>query len=509
MSLIIETQYGRVEGRRASGQAGCAAFLGIPYAKPPLGALRFRPPEPPEPWSSVRPAHAYGASAMQGLMFAPGVLAEGKQSEDCLYLNVFTPQTDGSKRPVLFWIHGGAFTVGSASSPLYDGAKLAAQHDVVVVTINYRIGALGYLSFGEEGKRWGAVDNRGQYDQLAALRWVRDNIERFGGDPGNVTLFGESAGGGAVCLLVAIPAARGLFHRAISQSSAIGLKMWTSAQAAPVTRTMLGALELSARDAERMNELPIEQLMAAQARTEADERTWPQFYPVMDGELIPAQPGELLALGQSSQVPLLIGVNRDEWNLFALMQIVDWSKPLDDAQAIERFRAKLPPEAAHAAPLLYEVYRASRKERGLAHGGRALLRALEGDLRFRLPSLRFAEQHVRQGAPTYSYLFSYESPALMGTLGACHALELPFVFGTYDKPNQDKFVGAGEVVEQLSATMRESWVSFARSGKPAAAAYGAWPEYELTRRQTVEFAANTRVVDDPYGEERKAWEGLV
>jgi len=505
MSPQVETQYGTIEGEQRQAHS---VFRAIPYARPPVGALRFRAPEPPESWQGVRPGREFGPSAMQGAVFAPGVAAEGAQSEDCLYLNVFTPCADQGKRPVLFWIHGGAFTVGSASAPLYDGGRLAESADVVVVTINYRLGALGYLAFGEAGERWGAVDNRGQHDQIAALRWVQANIERFGGDPCNVTLFGESAGGTAVSLLLATPSARGLFARAIVQSGTGPLKLPTAEQAEASGVAMLRALELGKGQYERLRDVPTATLMRAQASVEDNAVGWPHFNPVLDRALLPAQPAELLASGRGSSVPLILGTNRDEWNLFALMSMGDWNKPLGDAEAIASIERKLPADAAGAGAQLLDAYRSSRSARGLAHGNRALLRALEGDLRFRIPSLRFAEHYQKLQPATYVYLFCYESPALGGALGACHALELPFVFGTYESPAQEKFAGAGDTVVALSTAMMQAWTRFAAAEQPAASALPAWARYDLERRPTLELAAESRLVDDAYGEERRAWTGI-
>jgi para-nitrobenzyl esterase len=503
---VVDTQSGKVAGERRGAHS---AFRGIPYASPPVGALRFRAPEPVEPWSGVRAAKAFGPSAPQGAVFAPGVVAEGPTSEDCLYLNVYTPAPDGKKRPVMFWVHGGAFTVGSAAAPLYDGAKLAERHDVVVVTINYRVGALGYLSLGEQGRAWGAADNRGQLDQIAALRWVRDNIERFGGDPGNVTLFGESAGGTAVCLLLVTPSARGLFQRAIAQSSVGSLQLPTSEQLAPRTASLLASLELAPSHSERLLDVPLETLMRAQASLESDARSWPHFVPVLDRALFEdTQPRALIEQGRGSTVPLIIGTNRDEWNLFALMSLPDWEKPLEDAELLARITRKLPASAAGAAPGLLATYRASRRERGLPYGNRALLRALEGDLRFRIPSIRFAEAYLQRTPETYLYLFTYESPALRGALGACHGLELPFVFGTYDGPNQERFAGEGDTVVGLSEAIRARWTAFARTGSPATGE-ARWDAYEVERRATLELGPEVRLVDDAYGDERRAWDAVL
>ncbi|MEY4509175.1 MAG: hypothetical protein RLZZ450_1297, partial [Pseudomonadota bacterium] len=389
--VVVETQSGKLAGLTRDAHV---VFRGIPFAKPPVGRLRFRAPEPVEPWTGVRSAKEFGPSSLQGLVFAPGVSAEGPVSEDCLYLNVYTPRADGAKRAVMFFVHGGAFTVGTAATPLYDGAKLAELHDVVVVTTNYRVGALGYLSLGEAGARWGAVDNCGQHDQIAALRWVRDNIESFGGDADNVTIFGESAGGTAVCLQLATPSARGLFRRAIAQSSVGALKLRSQEQVAPFIRSYLSALELTEASSESLLQLPAEALMRAQAAVESNPKGWPHFSPSLDQGLFGGEhPQDIIASGQGSQVPLLIGTNRDEWNLFALNSLPEWNKHMEDEEAISRLARKLPEAKAGAAAALVEAYRASRRERGLAHGNRAWLRALEGELRFRIPSVRFADRY--------------------------------------------------------------------------------------------------------------------
>ncbi|MET0286188.1 MAG: carboxylesterase family protein [Polyangiales bacterium] len=462
---VVETELGKVAGKAREGHW---SYRAIPFARPPLGELRFAGPRPAEPWSGVRDATRYSPIALQGAVFAPGVGAEGVQSEDCLYLNVYTPAADGARRPVMFFIHGGAFTVGSASARLYDGAKLAALHDVVVVTTNYRLGALGYLPIGEL--------NRGSLDQLAALQWVQTNIARFGGDAANVTIFGESAGASSVCLLMAMPRARGLFARAIVQSASLALELPTVESLAPITQ----AFTLQDRTGSSS-----EELLQAQKAVEADWTKWPHFQPVAS-PLFGGQPRESFDAEQGSKVPLLIGYNRDEWNLFAAMDVPSWSKPLSD----EELRAQTKVSAD-----VVEVYRASRASRGLPNSNRALLRAILGDLRFRLPTLRFAERY-RSLADTYFYQFTYASPGLRGELGACHALELPFVFGSYDTPGQDRFAGSGEHVERLSATMRDRWTTFARGEAP-------WARYGEAR-ETMELDLEPRLVNDSYGEERAA-----
>ena len=499
MSIITQTTYGAVEGEQRPGHV---AFRGIPYAAPPIGSRRFAAPEPPEPWASVRPARAFGASAIQGEAFAPGAGAEGPTSEDCLYLNVFTPGADQRRRPVLVFVHGGGFIVGSSSSPLYDGGRLAEFGDQVVVTFNYRLGALGYLCLGEAGARWGLAANAGILDQVFALCWVKDNIERFGGDPTNVTVFGESAGGSSVILMMAMPAAAGLFARAIAQSPAMSLNLAEPETAVQYGEELLAALEIPLADSSRLRDLPAAAIRAAQVGVRGRPGDWLGFFPVLDPVTLPESPQTAFAAGRGARVPLISGSNRDEWNLFDLPSREDEERAID---LQETLCAKgFPHHAADRLPRLLEIYRKSRVEKGLPHHDAALLRAVLGDLRFRLPSVRTAELHSAQGLPTYSYFFNYSSPGLHGTLGACHALELPFVFGTLDAPMQDRFAGTGPAVQALSADMMRAWSSFARSGSPG----DDWPEFDAVRRITRVFDTPSRVEEAPFDEERAAWDGI-
>ncbi|MFI5307305.1 MAG: carboxylesterase/lipase family protein, partial [Polyangiales bacterium] len=321
---LVRTQYGTIEGEERTGHL---AFRGIPFARPPVGALRFAAPEPPESWSSTRSARAFSASAMQGVSSLPGMSAAGPLDEDCLYLNVFTKAADRGRRPVLFWIHGGAFVTGSGSMPLYDGGRLCERGDVVVVTVNYRLGALGYLYLGEHGaERMGASANVGQLDQIAALRWVRENIAQFGGDPDNVTIFGESAGSMAVCALVVMPAAAGLFHRAIAQSGS-NVALRDGAAASKVTDALLAELGLSSEEAAKLRELPAERIISAQVAAARVAGAGLGFAPVVDAATLPLQPGEALRSGTAAQVPLVIGTNRDELNLFMAAALRELDKP--------------------------------------------------------------------------------------------------------------------------------------------------------------------------------------
>ena len=443
---------------------------------------------------------------MQGEPFVPGAGAEGPMSEDCLYLNVYTPGLDERRLPVLVFFHGGAFIAGSSCSPLYDGGRLAELGDQVVVTFNYRLGALGYLCLGEEGSRWGAVPNLGALDQLAALRWIRTNIDRFGGDPGNVTLFGESAGATSLLHLIAMPAAEGLFHRAIAQSAARTLTLPEPSVAVRLAEQLLDALNLRLSESERLRELPAQAIVDAQMLVRGGPDDWLGFFPVLDPATFPRQPRDVFAGGGGARVPLMIGTNRDEWNLFDFPSADDATEefdPTDDLVA-----QGFPAEKRDKLPHLLDVYRRSRAQKGLPHSGRALRRALLSDMRFRLPSIHMAEMHAARNLPTYAYLFTYSSPAAKGLLGACHALELPFVFGTLDAPMQEHFAGTGAAVRALSDTVMRTWTSFAASGAPEAT-LADWPRFDVERRMTRVFNVTTRTEMAPHDEERAAWEGIL
>jgi para-nitrobenzyl esterase len=504
VSPRVEIEHGVLEGEARDTYL---AFRGIPYAAPPVGTLRFAPPAPPEAWSGVRAATKFGPSSLQGSSLAAGLSAEGAESEDCLYLNVFTRALGARKRPVLFWIHGGAYTVGSSGVPLYEGGPLVDLGDVVVVTHNYRLGAFGFLDLGEPGERFGALPNVAILDHIAALEWVQRNIERFGGDPDNVTLFGESAGGSSVATMLIAPAARTLFHRAIAQSPAIYPSLPSRERSAETTGRLLAQLELAPGDVERLRSLPAAQINAAQRAIEMAGLGWRAFFPVRHAASLPREASEVLADPSTPKKPLIIGSNRDEWNLFDAPNIARWDQPLAREAMVEKVCRMVQGLDAGRAAELCASYERSRRALALPHHERALLRAIEGDLRFRMAAVRLAETHVHAEIPVYVYMFTYESPALRGALGACHALELPFVFGTYRAPLQDRFAGSGPAVEALSATLMQSWLSFAERDRPEQPAD--FKRYDLHQRPTMLFDRECRLAWDPLGEERAAWEGIL
>ncbi len=501
MTTTVETTSGRLEGEEAGA---LAIFRGVPYARPPVGELRLRAPRRPEGWSGVRAALRHGPSAPQN---PPASSLTGQapedQDEDCLTLNVWAPAIDGATRPVLVWVHGGGFTGGSGSSPLYAGAAMAERGDVVVVTMNYRLGLLGFLAHPDlaDEEFGGAQGNWGLLDQVAALEWVRDNIAAFGGDPSNVTVFGESAGAMSVCDLMVMPAARGLFHRAIAQSGP------------PVAAAMGNAEEHTAKlladlgctDPNQLRAVPVAALLGAQGGVMATRAGGGlAFTPVVDGTSVPVSPAEAFEAGMSAPVPLLIGTNRDEAKLFMVGDPKN-RRPDEDLLLRRIDRAFDLNGVGLSAQGAIDAYRRARAQRGEPTDPRELWSAIETDRMFRAGSVRAAATHARR-ADTYCYLFSWESPAMQGALGSCHALEIPFVLGTLDAPGMDRFAGTGPETVALSERMMDAWLAFARTGRPGHSGLPDWPTYDATERATMVFGAGDRLALAPMDPERAFWE---
>ena len=361
MTHVVKTGSGRMRGVH---EEGVLAFRGIPYAQPPIGLLRFRPPHKPVAWDGVRDACTYGPAPMQegNPVDCTDGLAPPEVSEDCLYLNVWTPATDDARRPVLVWLHGGAFVFGAGSLPLYNGARLAARGDVVVVTLNYRLGLFGFLrGKGVCGDALDTAGNEGILDQIAALEWVRDEIGGFGGDPHNVTVFGQSAGARSAALLTIMPRAHGLVHKVIQQSGGLASRQ-TLESADGVMRRLLEAAGLSPAQAGQLRDMPAAALLDLQQRV--TPRTGGNFYrPVGDGDLIPADPFTAIAAGASRGIPLLCGTNLDEMKFFRAMDPA--VETLDEAGLLARCRDLLP--GVGQAEHVIETYRAARQARGAGH----------------------------------------------------------------------------------------------------------------------------------------------
>jgi para-nitrobenzyl esterase len=501
---IVETTAGKIEGifRR-----GLYAFRGIPYAAPPVGKLRWLPPEPPEPWNGVRPALRLASIAPQnpmGIALLDSPVPE-PQDEDCLYLNIWTPGLDDARRPVMVWIHGGGFTSGSGSSLMYNGRTLSSRGDTVIVTFNYRLNVLGFLNLKEiSGGKIPATGNEGLLDQAFALQWVHDNIANFGGDPDTVTIFGESAGGFSVGSQLALPKSRGLFHRAILESGAAHSAYTDMDSARHVASTLLELVGISPNDVDGLRSLSVEQLLdgqkelAAKASDPNSGIASLALRPVVCDEVLPQLPIDAVANGSADNIAIMVGTNLDETKLFSTMN-EDIHK-MDEARLLRRLQRSIP--IGDVADLT-ETYRKAREARGMPTTPAELFMAIQTDKAFRTPAVRLAERHSRRNQTTYMYLFTWTSPLRGGVLGACHALELGFVFGLLD----DNFSGSGPEAQALAKNIQDAWLTFARTGDPSCEGLGKWPVYNESR-ETMILDKECTVVAAPYDEERHAWESF-
>ena len=513
MAETVLTVAGRVEG---DTQHSVPVFRGIPYAKPPVGALRWRAPEPHPAWKGTRSARRYGPAAPQVgpvgrlvrlLIGAP----EGQQGLNCLSLNVWTPACDRRRRPVMVWIHGGAFILGSSAMPLYRGWRLAKTGDVVVVSFNYRLGAFGFANWRGLGSEAEALPaNLGLRDQIAALEWVRDNIEAFGGDPQNVTLFGESAGAMSLGCLLGTPRARGLFHKAILQSGAAA-NVSTPEQMDRVTHHFLSSLRLEPASVGALERAPVAQILSAQARASArfgiaaGNLAW---QPCVDGDLIPEPPLQAIARGAARDVPVLIGTNRDEWKLFLAGD--SKGRRLDEAGLGRRLQRAFSKQdfgegdsGENAALRAARAYQRVRGPRGAEPVERWA--AFQSDRIFHRPAMLLADAQAAHQPRTFAYHFEWAPPALETRVGACHGLELPFVFGGLRAAALRALLGASPRTQHLCTRMQRAWLGFARSGTPAHADLPDWPRYETEARLTMALANECTLREDPHRRAREVW----
>jgi para-nitrobenzyl esterase len=513
------------DGRLRGGHSrGAWAFKGIPYAGPVTGAARFREAPPVVPWRGVRDARHLGAPSLQKANSTYGE-QEPAYAEDCLVLNVWTPAlNDGKKRPVMFYCHGGGFATGSAGSTAQDGARLAATYDVVVVATNHRLGMLGYLYLGEiGGAEWATSGNQGILDIVAGLRWVKANIAAFGGDPDNVMIFGESGGGFKVGTLLAMPAAKGLFHKASIQSGA-ALRRLPKDMATETARRVLKGLGIAPNELHRLADVPAEQLLAIQlageqgqgALTQPSDGSPPQpldgrlhkagypmpggYGPVVDGTVLPADPFDPVASPLMAGVPLIVGHNRDEATFFNMGRPDTFA--LDEAG----LKALLATEFDSDADRLLAVYRATYPKATPTE----LYIAIASARWFGVDSATTADRKSTQPAPVYRYRYDYESnfpiAGTQATLKAGHATEIAALFLNTDQPGLE---GTAPGVLEASKNMSAFWASFARSGKPAAPGQPEWPRYTTADRPVMLINTTCRVEKDPEGAARKIWQSDV
>jgi para-nitrobenzyl esterase len=486
---IAATRSGKIEGIERDG---VLLFRGIPFAAPPVGPRRFLPPAREPAWEGVRDATRFGPeSAQADTPIARMLGSSGRDSgEDSLYLNVWTPACDDARRPVMVWIHGGAYVFGSGAVPWYDGTRFVQHGDVVVVTINYRLGPFGFLHLADQFRdELAGSGNAGILDQIAALEWVRDCIAAFGGNPDDVTVFGESAGANSVGTMLAIPAARGLFHKVIAQSAA-GAWVSSRERAAGIAKRSIERLGVRAGDIDALRAVPAERLLSSESAL-SDEPgegiSGLVWQPVVDGAVLLETPRDAIAAGSAAGVHVLTGTNEHEMTLF---HVIDPTlADLDDAEMLRR----LEPWATDPAALLH-AYRVASPNAST----QALWLELATDGVFRIPAIRLAEAQLGHG-PVWMYRFSWETPAFGGVLRSTHGLEIPFVFDNLDR-NTEAVTGSGPERQGIADHMHRAWIAFARNGDPG------WPAYDETRRATMRFDENSDVLDDPQGAQRRAWE---
>ena len=485
---VIETKSGKVQGYI---EDDIEIFKNIPFAEPPIGDLRFKAPVEKKPWDGVLDATEYGFNAFQGFTMLEAWF--GKQvpeSEDCLNLNIWTPAADSKKRPVMFWVHGGAYITGSGRSPLYDGSHLAKRGDVVIVTINYRLGVLGFLNAP------GSNPNAGMLDQVEALKWVHENIEFFGGDPDKITIFGESAGAYSVLTLAAAPGAKGLFKRVISQSPPPFKDQTTE----KVSKSIMRKVGIKKGDLEGLRKISPKELMKAQNKALETLTLGMSFKPMIDSNTLLEPPLNVFEKGELKNIDLMIGSTLEEFKLFAAAPQFQGM----DEEAMEKTVLMILGMSGIdkiKAQEIVELY----KQEGEGSSLWDIYMLLLSDSMMRVHSSHYLEAQSKHQPNTYSYVFNMKSPLLGGKLGACHALELPFVFGTTKIPGINKFAGKGPDVDRVSEQMMDAWIAFARTGNPNAESIPDWPAYDTEKRAIMLFEKETRAVEKFLDKQRDIW----
>ena len=510
-SDIVKTSNGSVRGLIEVN--GVAVFKGIRYGASPTEARRFLPPLRPDPWSEVADATNFGAPAMQmysrssvasdlGLQLATIFTTRSDMkidNEDCLFLNVWTPDTDNTKRPVMVWLHGGGYAYGSGAWPVYDGSRLAHKGDVVVVTVNHRLNVFGYLHLPEvAGAEYAHSGNAGMLDIVLALEWVRDNAAAFGGDPGNVTIMGESGGGSKVSHLLAMPGAAGLFHRAIIQSgpALTGISARSATKAANAILTELG---IDKDNLDLLQHIPAQKILdAVQSATLRAGGGFAglRLAPVVDGDVLPRDPFTPTAPEVSRNIPILIGWNKDEMTIFNTS--APWFGSLTDDQLSSRVETIVGDKTV----ALLKVYRDMYPDYSPSYTFNAIL----GDSRMFSGSVTLTERKVAQnGAPVYQYYLTWETPVADGVLKSPHTLDIPFMFNNVDLAAA--LTGDSAEARSLEHQMSSSWIAFARTGNPNNPAVPNWPAYDTRHRAAMVFNVEAHVVNDPLARVRSILAG--
>jgi para-nitrobenzyl esterase len=505
MGSTVAIDSGHVQGAE---QDGVHAFRGIPYAAPVGGANRFRPPQPVAPWDGVRDATVNGLVQPQTPMPPPFGFDLPPAGDDSLNLNVWTPNPSVAGLPVLVWIHGGAFYAGSGIEPTYDGASFA-RNGVVCVTINYRLGAQGFLHLADHFPQFPDSGNLGILDQVAALRWVQANIAAFGGDPARVTIAGESAGAMSVGTLLATPAAEGLFGQAVLQSGA-GHNGLPADLASRISALLLAKLGVAAGDVDALAAVTQEQLLDAQTALTAEAMAGTvdlaedgsasamPFQPTYGTAVLPVRPIDAIRSGASAHVSVLTGTTKEE----SLVFVVAMAAMYDEERVATQVAAAFGSADKGAAALQHYQQLKTGEPPHVA------LAALETDRMFRVPAVRLADAHVAHNPNVWMYRFDWPTPVFGGMLGACHAVELPFVFNTLESPLAAMFLG-GEAPQAVADAVHAAWVSFVSTGNPGHDGLPEWGRYEPSARTTMVFDVAPSTVDQPGATELPLWEGVL
>lgn len=495
--IVADTTLGKIRGVDAEG---IKTFKGIPYGANTAGKNRFMPPTNPDKWTGVRDALEFGRSAPQNEPGKPVVTSDvavagaglTAESEDCLVLNVWTPAVnDGRKRPVMVWCHGGGFSSGSGSSPITDGTNLARRGDVVVVTVNHRLNVLGFANLaGLGGPEFAQSGDVGMLDLVQALTWVRDNITQFGGDPGMVTIFGQSGGGRKVATLLAMPAAKGLFHRAIIESGP-AIKLVDPENGTRAASALLSTLGLDKSRVRELQTLPVDKIMTAYfavTRSISGDQMQLGFAPTVDGRILPQHPFHPAAADVSATVPLMIGCARTELTTRA-----------DEAAftlSVEAMRGRIQKLLGENADRVIDVYRRANP----AATPSEIYFLITSDNSYGAPTMKIAERRNALGkAPVFLYYFRWESPKDGGRLKSPHTIEIPFAFNTVKAASLTK---DSPVAQALADKVSDAWIAFARKGDPNTPTLPHWPAFDPKDRPTMVFNNQSRVENDPIREQR-------
>jgi para-nitrobenzyl esterase len=500
---IADTAFGKVRG---VDNNGIKTFKGIPYGASTAGPNRFMPPKDPVKWTGVRDALEYGHSAPQRDPAAPprpagAITVSGEnlptEGEDCLVLNVWTPSvSDNKRRPVMFWCHGGGFQGGSGSSPDTDGTNLARRGDVVVVSINHRLNVLGFANLSEFSTEFAASGDAGMLDIVHALRWVKANIAHFGGDPNTVMIFGQSGGGRKVETLLAMPSAKGLFHRAVIESGA-AIRVTDHDLAIRNSERLLTKLGVTKNNVHELQKLPVDKIMAAYFQVVKDmpgvDQAVNGFSPTVDGKILPQHPFHPNASPVSADVPVMIGCTRTEMTLSSI------NDPSAFTLNEDGMRSRVKQLLNDKADSLIDLYK--RLNPGATPSDVFFL--IASDYRYGATTMKIAERRAALGkAPVYLYYFAWETPVLGGKLKSPHTIEIPFVFDNIQV--SARLTGGGADAQALADKLSDTWIAFARTGNPNNPKMPMWPAYEVKNRATMIINNTSRVENDPFKEQRMA-----